>query len=88
MEPIVVVCGRRNRALRISQQRLKGRYVEIRALEKNRGPVHIGDASVSRWDPKLEPGRTIGIRGYPVVDVFDLFVTARHAGSGVEVTVR
>ena len=73
---------------RISRQRRRCRYVEIHARETNRGPVHIGDALVCRYDPKLEPGSTLGIRGYPVVDLFDLWITSAHSGAGVEVTVR
>ena len=57
----------------------------VRARVTNRGRVRIGDASVMRSDPGLEPGRALGLRGDPRVDLASVFVAADVEGDGVEV---
>jgi len=72
---------------RISRQLNRPRSVVVRAKDSNRGPVFVGDFSVSPSDPGLNPGRAIGMRWYPRVDLTRLFVDAENAGDGVEVSI-
>ena len=71
----------------ISRQALRPRNVVVRACASNRGRVFVGDMSVGKEDPGLQPGRALGMRGYPRVDLTKLFVDGEFAGDGVEVTI-
>ena len=72
-------------AARLSPSRLQARCALVRAKSRNAGLVHVGDASVTRSDPGLAPGRTLGLRGDPKIDLYDVFMVADSAGDGVEV---
>ena len=72
---------------RISRQSLHPRNVVVRACATNRGRVFVGDRMVTREDPGLKPGRALGMRGYPRVDLTKVFVDGEFAGDGVEVTI-
>ncbi|MBN4064351.1 hypothetical protein JYU04_01295 [Dehalococcoides mccartyi] len=72
---------------KISRQTLHPRNVVLRACSANRGRVFVGDSSVGKNDPGLQPGRALGMRGYPRVDLTKVFVDSEFAGDGVEVTI-
>ncbi len=71
-------------AERLSGARVSVGCVLVRARSGNRGLVYVGDASVTRNDPGLSPGRTLGLRGDPRVDLFEVFVAADWGGDGVD----
>ncbi len=91
METKVVTFTRRVAApgerARIANKALKARSAVVRACTSNRGRVFVGDFMVGKGDPGLNPGRAIGLRGYPRVDLQKMFVDSEFAGDGVEVTV-
>ena len=72
---------------RISRQSLHPKNVVVRACATNRGRVFVGDRMVTSGDPGLSPGRAVGMRGYPRVDLTNVFVDGEFAGDGVEVTI-
>lgn len=72
---------------RISRQSLHPRNVVLRACASNRGQVFIGDSAVGNSDPGLKPGRALGVRGYPRVDLTKIYIDGEFAGDGVEVTI-
>ena len=72
-------------AVRLRPSSLPVRYAMVRAKPGNAGLVHVGDATVTRGDPGLAPGRTLGLRGDPKIDLFDVFVVTNAAGDGVDV---
>ena len=80
----VAVAGER---VRISRQTLHPRNVVLRACAANRGRVYVGDHMVTTGDPGLSPGRALAMRGYPRVDLTNVFVDGEFAGDGVEVTI-
>ncbi len=81
-----IVTGRSvGRAVRLRSTSLKVRCALVRANPGNAGLVHVGDASVTRKDPGLAPGRTLGLRGNPMIDLFDIFVVANFPDDGVQV---
>ena len=59
----------------------------VRACATNQGQVFVGDSEVSKTDPGLRPGKALGMRGYPRVDLTKVFVDSEYAGDGVEVTI-
>lgn len=59
----------------------------LRACASNRGQVFVGDSTVGNSDPGLNPGRALGMRGYPRVDLTKIYVDGEFAGDGVEVTI-
>lgn len=69
---------------RLSPSALPVRFAVVRARKDNRGAVHVGDSSVGPGDPGLAPGRAIGLRGDPAVDLAEVFVLADFGGDGVE----
>ncbi len=71
---------------RLSRSRLPVRSAIVRARRRNRGQVHIGDASVMVSDPGLAPGKSLGLRGDPSIDLYDVFVAVEFAGEEVELT--
>jgi hypothetical protein len=71
----------------ISRKALHPRNVVVRACATNRGQVFVGDSGVGKGDPELRPGRALGMRGYPRVDLAKVFVDGEFAGDGVEVTI-
>ena len=71
---------------RLSKSRLPVRSAIVRARRRNRGEVHVGDASVMVSDPGLPPGQALGLRGDPKIDLYDVFVAVEFAGEGVEFT--
>ena len=77
--------GRVGRARRLRPSRLPVRCALVRAKPRNAGLVHVGDASVTIDDPGLAPGRVLGLRGDPKIDLFDVFMVADVPGDGVEV---
>ncbi|MBT4126603.1 MAG: hypothetical protein HOJ22_08335 [Chloroflexi bacterium] len=72
---------------KISRQAFHPRNVVVRACASNQGQVFVGDSEVTRSDPGLGPGRALGMRGYPRVDLTKVFVDGEFAGDGVEVTI-
>ncbi len=72
---------------RISRQTLRPRNVVLRACATNRGQVFVGDSAVGNSDPGLRPGRALGMRGYPRIDLTKVYVDSEFAGDGVEVTI-
>jgi hypothetical protein len=80
----VVAPGERSK---ISRQTLLSRNIVVRACVTNRGQVFVGDSAVSKTDPGLRPGKALGMRGYPRVDLTKVFVDGEFAGDGVEVTI-
>jgi hypothetical protein len=72
---------------KISRNTLHPRNVVVRACATNRGQVFVGDSDVSKGDPGLRPGKALGMRGYPRVDLTKVFVDGEFAGDGVEVTI-
>ena len=70
-------------AARLHPSRLPVRCALVRAKPGNAGLVHVGDASVTRGDPGLAPGRTMGLRGDQKIDLYDVFMVADAAGDGV-----
>jgi len=80
----VVAPGERSK---ISRQSLHPRNIVVRACVSNRGQVFVGDSEVDKGDPGLKPGRALGMRGYPRVDLTKVFVDSEFAGDGVEVTI-
>lgn len=70
--------------VRLSASALPVWFAVVRARRTNRGLVHLGDASVSPGDPGLEPGRAVGIRGDPELDLAEVFIMADIVGDGVE----
>lgn len=72
---------------KISRQAFHPRNVVVRACVSNRGQVFVGDSEVNRSDPGLGPGRALGMRGYPRVDLTKVFVDGEFSGDGVEVTI-
>jgi len=72
---------------RVSRQAFHPRNVVVRACASNRGQVFVGDSAVGKSDPGLKPGRAVGMRGYPRVDLTKVFVDSEFAGDGVEVTI-
>ena len=81
----VLTAAKAGGAARLSPSRLQVRCALVRAKSRNAGLVHVGDASVTRSDPGLAPGRTLGLRGDPKIDLYDVFMVADSAGDGVEV---
>ena len=73
-----------SRPERLSVSALPVWFAVVRARTNNRGLVHLGDASVSPGDPGLEPGRAVGMRGDPQLDLAEIFVLADIGGDGVE----
>lgn len=73
--------------LPISRISLHPKGVVLRACATNRGQVFVGDQKVRCGDPGLKPGRALGMRGYPRVDLTKVFMNGDYAGDGVEVTV-
>lgn len=71
--------------MRLRHSRLRVRCVLVRARPGNAGLVRVGDASVSRNDPGLAPGRVLGLRGDPRIDLYDVFFVADIRGDGVDV---
>jgi hypothetical protein len=69
---------------RLSASALPVWFAVVRARRTNRGLVHLGDASVTPGDPGLEPGRTVGMRGDPQLDLAEVFMLADIGGDGVE----
>ena len=69
---------------RLSPSALPVWFAVVRARASNRGLVHVGDASVGPGDPGLEPGRAVGLRGDPWVDLSQVFVLADIGGDSVE----
>ena len=59
----------------------------LRACVSNSGKVFVGDSAVGNNDPGLMPGRALGMRGYPRVDLTKVFIDGEFAGDGVEVTI-
>jgi hypothetical protein len=80
----VVAPGERSK---ISRQMLHPRNVVVRACATNRGQVFVGDSDVNKTDPGLRPGKALGMRGYPRVDLTKVFVDGEFAGDGVEITI-
>jgi hypothetical protein len=72
---------------RISRQSLHPKNVVVRACASNQGQVFVGDSAVGKNDPGLKPGRALGMRGYPRVDLTKVYVDSEFAGDGVEVTI-
>ena len=81
----VLTAAKAGGATRLRPSRLQVRCALVRAKLRNAGLVHVGDASVTRSDPGLAPGRTLGLRGDPKIDLFDIFMVADSVGDGVEV---
>ena len=73
------------RAARLRSSSLQVRCALVRANPRNAGLVHVGDATVTRDDPGLAPGRVLGLRGDPRIDLSDIFVVADFPGDGVQV---
>ena len=73
-----------SRPERLSPCALPVRFAVERARKDNRGAVRVGDSSVGRSDPGLAPGRALGLRGAPAVDLAEVFVLADFSGDGVE----
>ena len=71
--------------MRLRPSRLRVRGALVRARPGNAGLVRVGDASVNRNDPGLAPGRVLGLRGDPKIDLYDVFMVADVRGDGVEV---
>ena len=80
----VVAPGKRSK---ISRQTLHPKNVVVRACATNRGQVFVGDSEVNKTDPGLRPGKALGMRGYPRVDLTQVFVDSEFAGDGVEITI-
>lgn len=74
-----------SRAERLSASVLPVRFAYVRASDRNRGLVHVGDMSICTGDPGLEPGRTLGLRGSPSIDLWQVFVMADSGGDCIEV---
>ncbi len=77
--------GQAGKAVRLRPSRLRVRGALVRARPGNAGLVHVGDALVSRKDPGLPPGRVLGLRGEPKIDLYDVFMVADVPGDGVDV---
>ena len=75
-----------SRPERLSPSALPVRFAVVRARRDNRGAVHVGDSSVGPGDPGLAPGKALGLRGDPAVDLAEVFVFADIGGDGVEAT--
>ncbi len=73
------------KAMRLRPSRLRVRDALVRARPGNAGLVHVGDALVSCNDPGLAPGRVVGLRGDPRIDLYDVFMVADVRGDGVDV---
>ena len=73
------------RAARLRPSCLTVRCALVRAKPGNAGLVHVGDATVTRNDPGLAPGRVLGLRGDPKIDLSDVFLVADVPGDGVQV---
>ena len=73
------------RAARLRTSSLEVRSALVRANPGNAGLVHVGDVTVTRADPGLAPGRVLGLRGDPKIDLSDIFVVADIPGDGVQV---
>lgn len=73
------------RAARFRSSGLEVRCALVRANPRNAGLVHVGDATVTRADPGLAPGRVLGLRGDPKIDLSDIFVVADIPGDSVQV---
>ena len=73
------------RAARLRSSSLNVRCALVRAKPGNAGLVHVGDATVTGKDPGLAPGRILGLRGDPKIDLSDVFVVADIPGDGVQV---
>ena len=72
-------------AARLRSSSLQVRCALVRANPRNAGLVHVGDAAATRDDPGLAPGRVLGLRGDPKIDLFDIFLVADVPGDGVQV---
>ena len=59
---------------------LRVRFAVVRASGRNLGLVHVGDASIIASDPGLGPGRTLGLRGGPTLDLSKVFALADVGG--------
>lgn len=80
---VVESCGVRER---IVERPLPVVSAIVRARRTNRGLVHVGDASVTVRDPGLEPGRALGLRGDPRLDLASVFIAAEFPGEAIEIT--
>lgn len=74
------------RPLALSEESLPAWYAVIKANASNRGLVRIGDSTVGPLDPGLKPGRVMGLRGDPWIDLKGVFVHADLPGDGIEVS--
>ncbi len=73
------------KAVRLRPSRLRVRCALVRARLGNTGLVRVGDASVTRNDPGLAPGKVLGLRGDTKIDLYDVFFVADARGDGVDV---
>ena len=73
------------RAARLRPSSLEVRCALVRANPRNAGLVHVGDATVTRNDAGLAPGKVLGLRGDPKIDLSDVFVVADVPGDSVQV---